>query len=72
MKLSMPATLPAVKLMSTVSLMRLLTLPFLVRYVLHWPHSLDIRFYEEALNWILGEHDFSAFKKKDEFYRNPG
>jgi tRNA pseudouridine38-40 synthase len=25
----------------------------------------------EALKWILGEHDFSAFKKKDEFYKNP-
>ena len=25
----------------------------------------------EALKWILGEHDFSSFKKKDEFYKNP-
>jgi tRNA pseudouridine38-40 synthase len=45
--------------------------PFLVRYVLHWPHSLDIAAMKEAVSWVIGEHDFSAFKKKDEFYRNP-
>jgi tRNA pseudouridine38-40 synthase len=45
--------------------------PFLARYVLHWPHSLDIPSMNEALKWILGEHDFSSFKKKDEFYKNP-
>lgn len=45
--------------------------PFLIRYVLHWPHSLDIGAMKEAVNWIVGEHDFSAFKKKDEFYKNP-
>jgi tRNA pseudouridine38-40 synthase len=44
--------------------------PFLSRYVLHWPWSLDIPAMNEALKWILGEHDFSAFKKKDEPYRN--
>jgi tRNA pseudouridine38-40 synthase len=45
--------------------------PFLIRYVLHWPHSLDIGAMKEAVEWIIGEHDFSAFKKKDEFYKNP-
>jgi len=45
--------------------------PFLIRYVLHWPHSLDIGAMKEAVSWVIGEHDFSAFKKKDEFYRNP-
>jgi len=44
--------------------------PFLSRYVLHWPHSLDIPSMNEALKWILGEHDFSSFKKKDEFYKS--
>jgi tRNA pseudouridine38-40 synthase len=45
--------------------------PFLIRYVLHWPYSLDIAAMKEAANTIMGVHDFSAFKKKDEFYRNP-
>ena len=45
--------------------------PFLIRYVLHWPHNLDVAAMKEAASSILGEHDFSAFKKKDEFYRNP-
>jgi tRNA pseudouridine38-40 synthase len=45
--------------------------PFLIRYVLHWPHSLDVGAMKEAVTWIIGEHDFSAFKKKDEFYKNP-
>jgi tRNA pseudouridine38-40 synthase len=45
--------------------------PFLIRYVLHWPHGLDIGAMKEAVGWIIGEHDFSAFKKKDEFYKNP-
>jgi tRNA pseudouridine38-40 synthase len=45
--------------------------PFLIRYVLHWPHTLDVGAMKEAVNWIVGEHDFSAFKKKDEFYKSP-
>ena len=45
--------------------------PFLIRYVLHWPHTLDVGAMKEAVNCIIGEHDFSAFKKKDEFYKNP-
>jgi tRNA pseudouridine38-40 synthase len=45
--------------------------PFLSRYVLHAPYSLDIASMKEAARLILGEHDFSAFKKKDEVYTNP-
>ncbi len=42
--------------------------PFLSRYVLHAPYSLDVASMKEAIRLILGEHDFSAFKKKDEAY----
>ena len=45
--------------------------PFLIRYVLHWPHTLDAEAMQEGLKCLLGEHDFSAFKKKDEFYKSP-
>jgi tRNA pseudouridine38-40 synthase len=45
--------------------------PFLSRYVLHWPWNLDLHAMNEALRWIRGEHDFSAFKKKDEPYKSP-
>ncbi len=45
--------------------------PFLIRYVLHWPHTLEVEAMQEGLKCILGEHDFSAFKKKDEFYKSP-
>jgi tRNA pseudouridine38-40 synthase len=45
--------------------------PFLSRYVLHHPHHLDVPAMRRSARIILGEHDFSAFKKKDELYRNP-
>jgi tRNA pseudouridine38-40 synthase len=45
--------------------------PFLIRYVLHWPHNLDVGAMKSAVGLIVGRHDFSAFKKKDEHYRNP-
>jgi tRNA pseudouridine38-40 synthase len=45
--------------------------PFLARYVLHVPYALDLSCMEQAIKTIVGEHDFSAFKKKDEFYKNP-
>ena len=45
--------------------------PFLFRYVLHAPYDLDIASMKEAAGLIRGEHDFSAFKKKDEPYRSP-
>jgi tRNA pseudouridine38-40 synthase len=45
--------------------------PFLTRYVLHDSQPFDISAMRRALRIVLGEHDFSSFKKKDEFYRNP-
>ncbi|MGD0231579.1 MAG: tRNA pseudouridine(38-40) synthase TruA, partial [Syntrophorhabdales bacterium] len=45
--------------------------PFLARYVLHFPYALDVPSMKDASRLIVGEHDFSAFKKKDEVYRNP-
>jgi len=45
--------------------------PFLARYVLHVPYNLDILSMRQTVNIVVGEHDFSAFKKKDEIYRNP-
>jgi len=45
--------------------------PFLTRYALHWPHKLDVAAMKASTGALLGKHDFSAFKKKDEYYRNP-
>jgi tRNA pseudouridine38-40 synthase len=45
--------------------------PFLSRYVLHCPYPLDIGLMKETIRLVVGEHDFSAFKKKNEVYRNP-
>lgn len=45
--------------------------PFLTRYALHWPHDLDLGAMKASTVALLGQHDFSAFKKKDESYRNP-
>jgi tRNA pseudouridine38-40 synthase len=44
--------------------------PFLTRYSLHMPYDLDPASMGEALKVIRGEHDFSAFKKKDEVYKS--
>jgi tRNA pseudouridine38-40 synthase len=45
--------------------------PFLARYALHIPYQLDVFSMKQTARIILGEHDFSAFKKKDEIYRSP-
>jgi tRNA pseudouridine38-40 synthase len=45
--------------------------PFLARYTLHMPYFLDVAAMGRAVKIIVGEHDFSSFKKKDEIYRNP-
>ena len=45
--------------------------PFLARYALHVPRPLNVASMKEAVRCIIGEHDFSAFKKKDEVYRTP-
>lgn len=44
--------------------------PFLTRYVLHAPYGLDVPAMRGAVRHVLGEHDFSAFKKKDETYKS--
>jgi len=45
--------------------------PFLARYALHVPYSLNLAAMRETFGLVLGEHDFSAFKKKDEVYASP-
>jgi tRNA pseudouridine38-40 synthase len=44
--------------------------PFYGRYVWHLPYGLDVSFMNHAAKLIVGMHDFSAFKKKDEIYRS--
>jgi tRNA pseudouridine38-40 synthase len=44
--------------------------PFLTRYVLHAPYSLDVPTMRGAIKHVAGEHDFSAFKKKNEAYKS--
>lgn len=44
--------------------------PFNARYVWHIPYRLDSALMNETIQEIVGTHDFSSFKKKDEFYRN--
>jgi tRNA pseudouridine38-40 synthase len=45
--------------------------PFLARYALHAPYHLHVPSMKDAIGSLVGEHDFSAFKKKNEIYRNP-
>ncbi|OPX94163.1 MAG: tRNA pseudouridine synthase A [Syntrophorhabdus sp. PtaB.Bin006] len=44
--------------------------PFYTRYVWHVPRALDVEEMDKAMKLIRGEHDFSAFKKKDEVYHS--
>ncbi|HOE17944.1 MAG TPA: tRNA pseudouridine(38-40) synthase TruA [Syntrophorhabdaceae bacterium] len=44
--------------------------PFHFRYSWHIPYAIDSRAMDEAIKSIKGEHDFSAFKKRDEIYRS--
>jgi tRNA pseudouridine38-40 synthase len=44
--------------------------PFYTRYVWHMPRDMDWRFMHSAIKSIIGEHDFSSFKKKDELYKS--
>jgi tRNA pseudouridine38-40 synthase len=44
--------------------------PFLARYALHMPYILDPAPMRDALKLVRGEHDFSAFKKKEEVYKS--
>jgi len=44
--------------------------PFLDRYVWHIHYPLNILAMDNAAKVIIGDHDFSAFKKKDEVYKS--
>lgn len=44
--------------------------PFLERYVWHIDYFLNVSLMDKAAKFILGEHDFSSFKKKDEVYNS--
>lgn len=44
--------------------------PFLERYAWHISYFLDFHSMDKAAKIILGEHDFSSFKKKDEVYKS--
>ena len=44
--------------------------PFLDRYAWHIHYSLNAHAMDKAARLILGEHDFSSFKKKDEVYKS--
>lgn len=44
--------------------------PFLERYVWHIDYFLNVSLMDKAAKFILGEHDFSSFKKKDEVYKS--
>ncbi|OPY79528.1 MAG: tRNA pseudouridine synthase A [Syntrophorhabdus sp. PtaU1.Bin153] len=44
--------------------------PFYTRYAWHVPHILDVVKMDRVMTLVLGEHDFSAFKKKEEVYHS--
>lgn len=44
--------------------------PFYTRYAWHVPRALDVGKMDKTMKLIRGEHDFSAFKKKDEVYHS--
>jgi tRNA pseudouridine38-40 synthase len=43
--------------------------PFNVRYAWHIPYTIDARLMNESIKEIIGVHDFSSFKKKNEIYK---
>ena len=43
--------------------------PFHVRYSWHIPYVVDARLMNESIREIIGVHDFSSFKKKNEIYK---
>jgi len=45
--------------------------PFYTRYVWHIPYTLNVFSMHRTIKLVTGVHDFSAFKKKDELYKNP-
>jgi len=44
--------------------------PFYGRYAWHIRQPLDVSSMRSAIQYVKGEHDFSAFKKQDEAYRS--
>jgi len=44
--------------------------PFYGRYAWHIRQPLDVLSMRSAIQYVKGEHDFSAFKKQDEIYRS--
>src|SRR5512145_3206607 len=44
--------------------------PFHVRYSWHIPYAVDARLMNKTIKKIIGMHDFSSFKKKNEPYRS--
>jgi tRNA pseudouridine38-40 synthase len=44
--------------------------PFLERYAWHIHYTLNVSAMDDAAKVIIGEHDFSAFKKKNEAYKS--
>ncbi|MCX7965564.1 MAG: tRNA pseudouridine(38-40) synthase TruA [Syntrophorhabdaceae bacterium] len=44
--------------------------PFFHRFSWHVPYYLDTEAMNRAIKYIVGIHDFSAFKKKNEIYRS--
>jgi len=44
--------------------------PFHFRYSWHIPYAIDTHRMHEAIHTIVGEHDFSSFKKKEEVYEH--
>jgi tRNA pseudouridine38-40 synthase len=43
--------------------------PFNVRYAWHIPYAVNARLMNESIKEIIGVHDFSSFKKKNEIYK---
>ena len=43
--------------------------PFHVRYSWHIPYTVNARLMNESIKEIIGVHDFSSFKKKNEIYK---
>ncbi|HVN95498.1 MAG TPA: tRNA pseudouridine(38-40) synthase TruA [Syntrophorhabdaceae bacterium] len=43
--------------------------PFQMRYAWHIPYALNVPAMNEAVRQIIGTHDFSSFKKKNEAYK---
>jgi tRNA pseudouridine38-40 synthase len=43
--------------------------PFIARYSWHIPYAINVSLMNESIKEIIGVHDFSSFKKKNEMYK---